>query len=94
MEERKPSIHCKYVDGTDNFSCNFRGPYDKTRNKPTLARVAYGPVEQWGGKIKSYHLRCEPAELNYSKRGTEEHKTYAELVKIQSECTHFEEWGS
>lgn len=94
-------LPCSYTDGTDGFSCNFRGPYNFTRNKPSLAFIADEPIQLFQGEIKGRHLRCTPAIETYIElqrldnefidQDTSEEKKeeYEKLVLRQRTCTHF-----
>lgn len=90
-----PKIHCRFIDGTDGYSCNFFGPYSMDRNKPSNARIAVGVIQRLSGKgrgnFNGPHLRCIPAERRYADRETDHQMTYEELVAAQALCTKFEE---
>jgi len=91
FEKEAPQFNCRFLDGTDGYSCNYQGSYRWTRNKPSLSRRAVGPIQQWGGDIQGPHLRCKPAEIAFTRRDTEQEVSYEELVRQQSECSKFEE---
>lgn len=84
-------IHCAHLNGSDGFSCDVIGSYTLDRNKPTQARIADGPVERFQGRISMPHLRCIPAEEAFAHKGGIHEIPYAEIVRQQACCSHYEQ---
>ena len=90
-DTHEAKIHCAHLNGSDGFSCDVIGPYTHDRKKPTQARIADGPVERLQGHVNMPHLRCIPALEKHAHREGPDAITYKELVRRQSDCSHYEE---
>jgi len=92
---------CKKLDGTDDRTCGYKGPYALDRNRPSQARVVRGDYSDSSGPHSGIHLRCIPAEefryrQNHAENQNPSEKTpefrevsFQKLATEQNDCTQF-----